>query len=64
MPTYDVSVDFVFTTTVRVDAPDEASIPALLESLTHDQLAHLNGKSYADVDETSRRDVVSIVEVI
>ena len=64
MPVFDIEVEFVFKSLMRVEAVDAASIPAMVDALDHDQTAHLTGKSYADVSETDRREVISITEVV
>ena len=54
MPSFDVDVDFVFNAVVRVEAPDAATAEAMVLNANNDQVAHLNGKSYALADETTR----------
>jgi len=62
MPTYRVHVNFCFETDVDVDAPDAATAQAMVETATHDQISHLNGKAYATVNEATR-EVTSVTEV-
>lgn len=48
MPVYSVDVDFLFQTTVQIEAATPAEAEAMVLGANHDQIAHINGKSYAD----------------
>jgi len=63
MALFEIEVEFVFTTTIQVEAVDAASASSLVMNATSDQVAHLNGKSYASVDEATRN-INSITEII
>ena len=62
MNKYKVTVDFVFTSEMMIEAKDETTAKAMVMAADHDQIAHLNGKSYADVQDAER--FITSVEVI
>ena len=63
MATYSVDVNFLFSTTVELDAPDSATAEAMVMGASRDQIAHLNGKSYADASEAVRS-VTNVTKVV
>lgn len=60
---FNVQVDFLFSATVELEAPDAATAQLMVEGATADQIAHIHGKSYASVDEAIRT-VNSVTEVV
>jgi len=63
MADYSVHVAFTFETDVVITAPDAATAEAMVMGANADQIAHLNGKNFAGVDEAVRT-VVSVTEVV
>jgi|GEM_PF-2943036 len=63
MATFKVNVDFIFNTTMDIEASDEATAQAMVVNATPEQIAHLNGKNYASVGESARV-IKSVEEVI
>jgi len=63
MTQYSVHVVFTFETDVILDAPDAATAEAAVLGANADQIAHLNGKNFAGVEEAVR-DVTSVTEVV
>jgi len=63
MATFKVNVDFIFNTTMNIEAPDEAAAQEMVMNATPEQIAHLNGKNYASVGESARV-IKSVEEVI
>lgn len=54
MATFEIQVDFVFSTTVTIEAADAASAQFMVENASNDDIAHLNGKSYAQAGDSVR----------
>jgi len=62
MPLYSIDVEFTFSTTIQLEAADAATAEAIFIGANHDQIAHIHGKSFANVTETVRK-VVSTTEI-
>jgi len=63
MPLYELTTRFVFNTIVRIEAPNPQIAEAMFMGANNDQIAHINGKSYASAGDADRY-VDSIVEII
>lgn len=63
MAIYDVEIEFAYVTTIRVEAPTEIDAGNLLLGASNVEVAHIQGKSYADISETVRR-IINTTEVV
>lgn len=62
MAVYQMQVRFTYETTVQVEADSAALAEAMFMNADAAAIAHINGKSFASVDE-SAREILNIVEV-
>ena len=62
MPDFDVRVNFVLESTVRMTATNHAEAEAMVLGASNQQITEIQGKSYADVKDAVRQ-VVSVTEV-
>ena len=63
MPSFDVRVNFILESTVRMTATNHAEAEAMVLGASNEQITEIQGKSYADVKDTIR-EVISVTEVM
>lgn len=63
MPKYRLQVQFLYETDIYIEADSAEAAEAMFVNATHDEIAHINGRSFAHAEE-STRSVVSTTEVV
>lgn len=63
MALFDVDVNFTLSTQITTEAESAEEAKAMIMNASNDEITHIQGKSYADISETTRQ-VSSVVEVI